>query len=129
MIHVLRTIDSHTAGEPLRLVTDGMPTPQGATMLEKRAWAQKRLDHLRRAVMLEPRGHADMYGALLTEPVHPDSQAGVCTSSSCAHSAAGASNRLAGATMPSARIRSRVMAYFAIGNLCPSGSGRTKWSE
>jgi proline racemase len=77
MIHVLRTIDSHTAGEPLRLVTDGMPSPEGATMLEKRAWAQKRLDHLRRAIMLEPRGHADMYGALLTEPVHPDSQAGV----------------------------------------------------
>ena len=40
-------------------------------MLEKRAWALKRLDHLRRALMLEPRGHADMYGALLTEPVTP----------------------------------------------------------
>lgn len=46
-------------------------------MLEKRAWAMKRLDHLRRAVMLEPRGHADMYGALLTEPVSPDAHAGV----------------------------------------------------
>jgi trans-L-3-hydroxyproline dehydratase len=46
-------------------------------MLEKRAWAQKRLDHLRRAIMLEPRGHADMYGALLTEPVTPGAHAGV----------------------------------------------------
>lgn len=77
MIHAVRTIDAHTAGEPLRLVVEGLPAPQGATMLEKRTWAQKRLDHLRRALMLEPRGHADMYGALLTEPVHPGSQAGV----------------------------------------------------
>lgn len=46
-------------------------------MLEKRAWAQKHIDHLRRAIMLEPRGHADMYGALLTEPVSPGALAGV----------------------------------------------------
>ena len=46
-------------------------------MLEKRAWAQKRLDHLRKALILEPRGHTDMYGALLTEPVSRDSHAGV----------------------------------------------------
>lgn len=77
MVHTVRTIDAHTAGEPLRLVVDGLPAPQGATMLDKRAWAQKRLDHLRRALMLEPRGHADMYGALLTEPVRAGSQAGV----------------------------------------------------
>lgn len=46
-------------------------------MLEKRAWAQKRLDHLRRAIILEPRGHTDMYGALLTEPVSRDANAGI----------------------------------------------------
>lgn len=77
MIHHIRTIDAHTAGEPLRLVVDGLPTPEGATMLAKRAWAAKHLDHLRRAIMLEPRGHADMYGALLTEPVSPGAHAGV----------------------------------------------------
>ncbi len=77
MIHQIRTIDAHTAGEPLRLVVDGLPTPEGATMLERRAWARKHLDHLRRALMLEPRGHADMYGALLTEPVTPGAHAGV----------------------------------------------------
>jgi trans-L-3-hydroxyproline dehydratase len=77
MIHQIRTIDAHTAGEPLRLVVDGLPTPDGATMLAKRAWAAKHLDHLRRALMLEPRGHADMYGALLTEPVTPGAHAGV----------------------------------------------------
>jgi proline racemase len=77
MVHRIHTIDAHAAGEPLRLVVDGLPSPEGATMLEKRAWAQKRLDHLRRAIMLEPRGHADMYGALLTEPVTPGAHAGV----------------------------------------------------
>jgi trans-L-3-hydroxyproline dehydratase len=77
MVHTIHTIDAHAAGEPLRLVVDGLPSPEGATMLEKRAWAEKRLDHFRRALMLEPRGHADMYGALLTEPVTPDAHAGV----------------------------------------------------
>src|SRR6478752_10543177 len=46
-------------------------------MLEKRAWAMKRLDHLRKGLILEPRGHTDMYGALLTEPVSRDANAGV----------------------------------------------------
>jgi proline racemase len=77
MVHRIRTIDAHAAGEPLRLVVEGLPSPEGETMLDKRAWAQKRLDHLRRAIMLEPRGHADMYGALLTEPVTPGAHAGV----------------------------------------------------
>ena len=73
----LKTIDAHAAGEPLRLIVDGFPSPQGATMLDKREWVKKKADHLRRALMLEPRGHADMYGALLTEPVSPGSHAGV----------------------------------------------------
>ena len=72
-----QTIDAHTAGEPLRLVTSGWPAPEGRTMLERRAWARRNQDHLRRALMFEPRGHADMYGALLTEPERPDSHAGV----------------------------------------------------
>ncbi len=77
MIHRIRTIDAHAAGEPLRLVVEGFPSPEGATMLEKRAWAQTHVDHLRRSLMLEPRGHADMYGALLTEHVTDGAHAGV----------------------------------------------------
>ena len=73
----LTTIDAHAAGEPLRLIVDGFPAPQGRTMLEKREWVKRHADHLRRALMLEPRGHADMYGAVLTEPVSPGSHAGV----------------------------------------------------
>src|SRR6184192_290840 len=73
----VKTIDAHAAGEPLRLIVDGFPSPRGKTMLEKRDWVKKKHDHLRRALMLEPRGHADMYGAILTEPVAPGSHAGV----------------------------------------------------
>jgi trans-L-3-hydroxyproline dehydratase len=73
----LRTIDAHTAGEPLRLIVDGFPRVEGRTMLERREWVRANCDRLRTALMLEPRGHADMYGALLTEPEHPDSDAGV----------------------------------------------------
>ena len=73
----LKTIDAHAAGEPLRLIVDGIPSPRGKTMLAKREWVRAHADHLRRALMLEPRGHADMYGAILTEPVSPGSHAGV----------------------------------------------------
>ncbi len=77
MIHQIRTIDAHTAGEPLRLIVEGLPAPRGRTMMERRAWLRRHHDDLRRALMLEPRGHADMYGALLTDPVSPGADAGV----------------------------------------------------
>ncbi len=73
----IQTIDAHVEGGPLRLVVDGFPAPQGKTMLRKREWAGRHADHLRRALMLEPRGHADMQGAVLTEPVSPGAHAGV----------------------------------------------------
>ena len=71
------TVDSHAAGEPLRVVTGGLQPIPGETILEKRRFAKNRLDHLRRAVLFEPRGHADMYGAIPTEPVTKDGDAGV----------------------------------------------------
>lgn len=71
------TVDLHTAGEPLRLVTHGLPRLPGATILEKRAWCRQNLDHVRRLLMFEPRGHADMYGAYLTEPVTAGADYGV----------------------------------------------------
>src|SRR5436190_16117944 len=76
MIRV-KTIDAHAAGEPLRLIVDGFPAPHGRTMLDKREWVKRHADHLRRALMLEPRGHAEMYGAIFTVPVAPGSHAGV----------------------------------------------------
>jgi proline racemase len=77
MIRRLKTIDAHAAGEPLRLIVEGFPEVAGTTMLEKREFVRTHHDDLRRALMLEPRGHADMYGALLTEPERAGSDAGV----------------------------------------------------
>jgi proline racemase len=64
MLCTYRTVDMHTAGEPVRIVLDGFPEPRGDTVLAKRADAMTRLDVHRRRLMLEPRGHAEMYGAL-----------------------------------------------------------------
>jgi proline racemase len=77
--HLMRltTIDYHTAGEPLRIVTGGLPAIRGDSMLAKRAFMQSELDVYRRLLILEPRGHADMYGAVLTEAVTPDGDVGV----------------------------------------------------
>lgn len=70
-------LDLHVAGEPFRLITSGFPEIKGKTMAEKRQYAMKHLDDLRRCILLEPRGHADMYGGFLTPPVHPKSNLGV----------------------------------------------------
>jgi trans-L-3-hydroxyproline dehydratase len=73
----LTTIDAHAGGEPLRIVTAGIPPLRGATVLERRAEMLREHDHLRRVLMFEPRGHADMYGAILTPPVTPTADYGV----------------------------------------------------
>jgi trans-L-3-hydroxyproline dehydratase len=62
----------HTAGEPVRIVESGYPPLLGASLLEKRRDARERLDHLRRRLMLEPRGHGGMYGVIPTTPSHPE---------------------------------------------------------
>lgn len=67
----LTVVDMHTGGEPLRIVTGGYPAIPKGTILEKRAYVRDHLDHLRRILMFEPRGHYDMYGALLVEPDLP----------------------------------------------------------
>jgi proline racemase len=76
MAHV-KTIDAHVGGTALRLLVDGFPAARGESLAAKAAWAARRVDVLRRALMLEPRGHQDMRGAVLTEPVSPHAQAGV----------------------------------------------------
>ena len=73
----ITAIDAHTAGEPLRIFTGGYPRLQGDTMLAKRRYALEKLDHLRTATMWEPRGHADMYGCIITEAVTDDGDFGV----------------------------------------------------
>ena len=68
----ITTIDMHTGGEPLRVIIDGLPPIEGQTVLEKRRYFREHYDHLRTGLMWEPRGHADMYGAVITSSEDAD---------------------------------------------------------
>jgi len=74
---VISTIDAHTEGEPLRIVTSGLPPIVGSTILEKRRYIKDNYDHLRKLLMLEPRGHSGMYGCIITPPTTDDGDFGV----------------------------------------------------
>ena len=73
----ISTVEVHTGGEPFRIVTSGLPRLPGETIVKRRAWLKENADEIRRALMFEPRGHADMYGGYLTEPVSADADFGV----------------------------------------------------
>jgi trans-L-3-hydroxyproline dehydratase len=73
----IEVIDMHTGGEPLRIITSGYPAIPGDDILAKRRYARDHLDHLRRFLMFEPRGHYDMYGAILVEPSLPEADLAV----------------------------------------------------
>ncbi len=73
----INTIDAHTGGEPFRVIMSGFPELQGDTILQRRRFAKENYDDLRKALMFEPRGHADMYGCILTPPVSQTADIGV----------------------------------------------------
>ena len=77
LIKSVHTVDTHTEGESTRVVVGGIPKITGHTMPEKKEWLEKHLDYLRTALMLEPRGHNDMFGAILTEPTWEDADYGI----------------------------------------------------
>lgn len=71
------TVDSHTMGEPTRVVVGGIPNIPGDSMMEKKNYLEKNMDHIRRALMLEPRGHKDMFGSVIMAPVNPEADLGI----------------------------------------------------
>ena len=73
----IQTLEAHTGGEPLRVILSGYPILNGDTILAKRQDIYQNHDWLRTALMWEPRGHKDMYGALLVEPESSSSDIGV----------------------------------------------------
>ena len=91
----LRAIDSHTEGEPTRVVTDGLPEVPGKTMLQKREWLRENLDQVRTALIREPRGHDALVMAYLLPPVTEGATTGVVFTNSqgylnmCGHGAIG----------------------------------------
>jgi proline racemase/trans-L-3-hydroxyproline dehydratase len=74
---IILVFDTHTKGEPTRIVLSGLPPIRGTTMADKMAYARENIDHLRRALMHEPRGHRDMFGAILTSPCMPKADFGL----------------------------------------------------
>jgi proline racemase len=74
--HLITTIDSHTGGEPTRLVVSGIPV-KGCTLLEQRDYMRKNLDHLRSALMCEPRGHRGIFGAIMVPATRPEVDFGI----------------------------------------------------
>ena len=73
----ISAVDYHTGGEPFRIVTGGVETPRGETILERRRDALERFDHVRRLLVHEPRGHADMYGCFVVSPEDEGADLGV----------------------------------------------------
>jgi proline racemase len=73
----VETTDYHTGGEPFRIVTAGVPPLEGATILDRRRFARDQLDDVRRLLVHEPRGHADMYGCFVTDPEDDGADLGV----------------------------------------------------
>ena len=73
----ITTTEMHTGGEPLRIVETGYPELLGDTILDKRRYARENVDHLRKLLMYEPRGHYDMYGSIFVKPDHPEADFGV----------------------------------------------------
>lgn len=73
----ISTVEMNTGGEVLRIITSGYPPIQGRTILEKRKYVKENLDYLRKMLMFEPRGHFDMYGALIVEPDSEQADLGV----------------------------------------------------
>ena len=73
----ITSVDAHTEGEPLRVVLSGLPELTGPTILDRRKFARLHHDDLRRTLMWEPRGHADMYGCLVLPPVSESADIGV----------------------------------------------------
>jgi trans-L-3-hydroxyproline dehydratase len=74
---IITTLDAHAAGEPLRIITGGLPEVKGNTILERRRYMLEHLDYIRHALMWEPRGHNNMYGCVVSEPVTSEADLGV----------------------------------------------------
>lgn len=76
-ISTLTAIDTHTMGEPTRIVTGGIPNIPGKTIAEKKVYFEKQLDYIRKSLMYEPRGHKDMFGAIITNPTNSETDLGI----------------------------------------------------
>ncbi len=95
-IRSIHAVDSHTMGEPTRVVIGGIPKIPGDSMADKKTYLETKMDNIRTAIMLEPRGHNDMFGSVITEPIAKDADFGIIFMDSggylnmCGHGSIGA---------------------------------------
>ncbi len=75
--HIIGAIDSHTAGEPTRIIIEGFPQVKGNTMTERPEYLREKMDWLRKSLMREPKGYCDMFGAILMPPIEPNADVAV----------------------------------------------------
>ncbi|MDD2493776.1 MAG: proline racemase family protein [Tissierellia bacterium] len=112
---IISAIDSHTMGEPTRIITGGIGEVPGNTMEEKREYLQKNMDYIRTSVMNEPRGHADMFGSILMRPISKEADYGIIFMDGggylkmCGHGSIGAAsaiveNEMVEVTEPTTRV-------------------------
>ena len=93
---IINVVDAHTAGEPARVILSGLPKIPGATMLEKMKWFEENMSDVRNLLMREPRGHRDMFGAIVTPAVTDDGDVGILYTTTagqgtmCGHATIGA---------------------------------------
>ncbi|PIE98593.1 MAG: proline racemase [Treponema sp.] len=73
----IHAVDSHTMGEPTRVVVGGVPQIPGKTMPEKKKYLEDNMDYLRTSIMHEPRGHNDMFGSILTAACSDEADFGI----------------------------------------------------
>jgi proline racemase len=96
----MQAVDTHTMGEPTRIIVAGLPSLKGVSVMEKKQDLENHYDWIRQVQILEPRGHADMFGAFLLESSHPEAEFGVIFSDSggylnmCGHGIIGVSTML-----------------------------------
>lgn len=99
-INSLKTVDTHTMGEPTRIIVKGLPPIPGKTMMEKKNYLVEHYDYVREMAMHEPRGHKDMFGAMLMKPTREEADMGVIFMDSggylnmCGHGSIGVSTIL-----------------------------------
>ena len=133
---VIETLDCHTGGEPLRIITKGFPELAGNTILTKRRDCKNRFDHLRTALMFEPHGHADMYGAIITESEREDSHFGAIFihnegySSMCGHATiALAKFAVESGAVPKTGHQTKVVIDVPCGQICAYAYGESETIE
>ena len=125
IVRLITTVDTHTAGEPTRIVTGGLPPLPGATMAAKRDFFAAHLDELRGMLTQEPRGHSAMHLAVLTPPTRPEADAAALIMNAfgflnmCGHATLGIATALVELGLVAAAEPTTRLTFETLGGLIP----------